>query len=310
MRNFIIDTDTASDDAVAIVMMLRAKDIKVHAITCVAGNLPLHKTVRNALLSVQFAGTYKPPVYAGAAGPMFRQLEHAESCHGEDGFGNTFYPDAVQKVEKEHAVDKIIEIVKAAKEEIEILTLGPLTNIALAVILAPDVMKKVKRITAMGGQFKMMNDCTPNAEFNIWQDAEATKIVLESGIPITLCPLDICYGTTEIDRADREKLRSFHTEVGDFFIDCNACLLQYNIDCYGKDIISMPDPTAAAVVIAPDMVEEYRECHAEIEVKSPAGYGQLLYDFRHLSGKPINCTLITRINPARFKQLVFDTASY
>ena len=99
MRNFIIDTDTASDDAVAIVMMLRAKDIKVHAITCVAGNLPLHKTVRNALLSVQFAGTYKPPVYAGAAGPMFRQLEHAESCHGEDGFGNTFYPDAVQKVQ-------------------------------------------------------------------------------------------------------------------------------------------------------------------------------------------------------------------
>ena len=95
MRNFIIDTDTASDDAVAIVMMLRAKDINVQAITCVAGNLDLPKTVRNALLSVQFAGTYKPPVYAGAAKPMFRELMHVEDCpHGEDGFGNTFYPDA------------------------------------------------------------------------------------------------------------------------------------------------------------------------------------------------------------------------
>ncbi len=309
MRRFIIDTDTASDDAVALVMALRAQNIHVEAITCVHGNVPLQVASRNARISVQKAATYQPPVYQGLAIPLLRVLEHrAESAHGADGLGNMNYPEPNVPLADGNAVQKIVDIVAADDSgELELCAIGPMTNIAAAILLAPQVMKKVKNLTVMGGQWRMIDAFTPNAEFNIALDAEAVKIVLESGMHTTFVPIDVCYGHTEIDAADRAVLRSYHTEVGDFFIDSNRCLLEMNRGAYGKDIISMPDPTAIAVLIDPSIITGSFEARADIELRSPDGYGQLLYD---LEADDKNCTVITEIDAAKFKELVFATAKY
>lgn len=305
MRKFIIDTDTASDDAVALVLMLRAKDIEVLGITCVAGNVSLPKTLRNARVSCEIADTYTPKFFAGCDKPMFTKHVDAENCHGHDGLGDIGYPEPKIPVEEEHAVDAVIRLVKE-NPGIEILTLGPLTNIAMAIIQEPELMRKnVARLTAMGGQYKKPLDWTANAEFNIWQDVPATKIVLESGIPITMVPLDVCVDETFINRDDMARIRAVGTKAADFFIDCNRTM----ISNHAHNGFCMPDPTAAAVVIDESVVADSRECFTQIEVYSRDGYGQLLYDFRHLSGKPANCRLITKLHSDRFKQMVIDCAA-
>ena len=307
MRKFIIDTDTASDDAVALIMALKSPDVEVLAITCTAGVMTGKKTSRNARISVDVAGTDTPPVYVGMEKPLVRaQTDVGENAHGADGLGNMNYPDPVHPLSEGHAVDKIVELVRD-HDDLEIITLGPLTNIAMAILLEPETMKKVKNITVMGGQYRMLNPCTANAEFNIWIDGEATKILLDSGIHVTMVPLDVCYGGTEVDADDRAKLRSFKTRAGDFFVDANRILLKYNQDSYDKDIISLPDPTAVAVAINPSIVEEERQVKADIEIHSSMGYGQLLYNY-HAPVEEQNCRLITKIDYKLFKQMVFLSA--
>ncbi len=148
-RKFIIDTDTASDDAVALIMALRAPDVEVEAITVVAGNVPLEQAVRNALYTVELVGS-NVPVYAGADRPLVRPYSNATWFHGEDGFGNMNYPAPSLQPQQKHAVDAIIDTVRA-NPGIEMVTLGPLTNVALAIRKAPDIVPLVSRCVVMGG---------------------------------------------------------------------------------------------------------------------------------------------------------------
>lgn len=305
-RKYIIDTDTASDDAVALVMALRS-DLDILAITCTAGNLSLAKTTRNARLSCKFADTYTPPIYAGSDRPLVKTLVVGENVHGSDGLGDMFYPEPDIQLEEGHAVDAILEIARS-HDDVVLISLGPLTNVAMAILLDPIAMRKITHIIAMGGQYRMTNGCTANAEFNIWVDGEAAKIVLESGIPITMVPLDVCYGEAEITAEDRAYLKGLKTARGDFFVDCNRHLLAYNQRSYNKDIISMPDPTAMAVAIDPSIVTGSVDVYTRIELRSPLSYGQLIYDFYDRHKKAANVRLITKIDAQKFKQLVFKCA--
>lgn len=307
MRTYIIDTDTASDDAVALILALRHKEIKVLAITCTAGNLSITKTTRNAKIATELAQTYHPPIYAGVDRPLIRVLSVGEHVHGKDGLGDMNYPEPKIELEDEHAVDAILRYART-HQDVGIITLGPLTNVAMAILEDPKAMSNITGIYAMGGQYRMPNGCTANAEFNIWVDAEAAKIVLESGIHITLVPLDICYGETEITKADRDHLRSLKTIRGDFFVDCNRRLLEYNQRSYDKDIISLPDPTCVAVVLEPSIVLHSIDVYTRIEVKSPLSYGELIYDFDGLQGQKPNVRLITKIDAKHFKEMIFEAA--
>ena len=307
MRKYIIDTDTASDDAVALVIALRSPDIEVLALTCTGGNLSLAKTTRNARISVAFADSYQPKIYAGMERPLIKLLSVGEHVHGKDGLGDMNYPEPVIPLEDGHAVDAILQIARSQKD-VGIITLGPLTNIAMAILEDPEAMANITEIIAMGGQYQMPNGCTANAEFNIWVDGEAARIVLESGIPITMVPLDVCYGETEITAQDRAHLKSLKTARGDFFVDCNRRLLEYNQRSYDKDIISLPDPTAIAVALDPTIVTGSIDVFTRIELKSPLSYGELIYDFNGRLNRKPNVRLITSIDAKRFKELLFASA--
>jgi len=305
MRRFVIDTDTASDDAVALLMALREPTLRVEAITVVAGNVPLDRALTNALHSVEVAATYQPPVYRGMHKPLLRKLFTAEFVHGDDGLGNMNLPNPKLSPAPGHAVNALIERFTASPGELELITLGPLTNIAMACLMEPRFAASVKAAYIMGGAGFGPGNITPVAEFNLYVDAEAASIVFDSGMPLTVIGWDMSMGECLLDQQDLARFASIDSAAARFALRCNQRLRQFNSERFGRDVLDLPDPTAVAVAIQPDMAETV-EVRADVETKSEQTYGQLILDERALSGKPKNARACQKLDARRFKQLLFD----
>ena len=182
MRHILIDTDTASDDAVALVMALKYPDIQVEAITVVAGNVPLDQAVQNALYTREICDS-EVPVYAGLAKPLVRELLTAQYIHGQDGLGDIGLPLSGRVPADGNAIDIIVDTIRQFPNEIEIIALGPLTNLAVAMAKEPELAPKVKHCYIMGGVGKGPGNVTSVSEYNIWADPEAAQIVFNPAYP-------------------------------------------------------------------------------------------------------------------------------
>ena len=305
MRRILIDTDTASDDAIALVLALRAAQVKVEAITVVAGNVQLDQAVRTAMVSVEMAGTYAPPVYRGCDRPLWRRQITAQQVHGQDGLGDRGYPAPSIPLEREHAVDAIARYAQQI-EDLEIVTLGPLTNIAMAIRMYPRQMRRVRSITAMGGQYRQRNPHWPASEFNILVDPEAAQILLDFGIHTTFVPLDICFGRAAFNRGELDALYALGTPQAKFFVDCNQTLIDYTREKYGYEELIMPDPTAMACYLDPSIALKTRPAATRCELNSALAPGELVYDFDPPAPRRANSALVTEIDAERFKQMIFD----
>lgn len=276
MRNVIIDTNTGSDDAVAVIMALKSGEINVEAITTVCGNVPLELATKNALMTVEITGKQIPPVYIGANKPLMRNLVTAVNVHGNDGMGDCNLINPTLKAELKHAVDAIIDIVEANPYEIEIVTLGPVTNISLAILKSPETMKKVKHIYSMGTAGFGRGNTTPVSEFNVYVDAEAYSILLNSKIPCTIIGFDLCAGEAALNKKDIEYLMNSGKYEAEFSVKCNHSLLEYNLQKDGRHIIDLPDAVAMAVVLWDDILLEKKLCYCYTCTKEEAAYGQVI----------------------------------
>ncbi len=305
MRRLLIDTDTASDDAVALIAALRDDNVHVEAITVVAGNLPLDVATKNALIAVQVANTYAPPVHRGAAKPLLRDLYTSEFVHGQDGLGDMFLPNPPLAAAPGHALDKIIEVVQAHPGEVEIVTLGPLTNLALACLKAPEIARQVKSVFVMGGSGVGPGNITPVAEFNIYVDAEAAQIVVNSGLPLTFVGWDVSTDETFITQADIDRLIASGSEVARFCVRCNESLKAYNLASWGKVGFDLPDPVTLITALYPAIITEQVRAYAYVEHKSADTYGQVVIDRYRLLNRDPNITVCLKIDAARFKELLF-----
>jgi purine nucleosidase len=214
------------------------------------------------------------------------------------------YPEPKLPVEKEHAVDAIIRIVEECEDEIEIITLGPLTNIAMAMAMAPETMKKVSRITAMGGAHMPCNAYTPAAEFNILVDPEAANLVFGFGIPILLAPFELCISPTALTEEEAKAIHDYGTPLSRFVIDCNRSLMDYMERAFGKRIISMPDPTAVAVALWPETIAKYTDTYAFVDTKGQYTYGQTVFDYTEVSMKPYNVRVVDAMDCELFKKII------
>lgn len=306
MTRYIIDTDTASDDALAIILALREPKVKIEAITTVMGNVPIDTATTNARIAIEMAGTYAPPVYQGCGKSMVAPLRTAQAIHGEDGLGNMFYPTPKLPIEKEHAVDAIIRIIEENSEDLEIITLGPLTNIAMAMIMAPDTMKKVKKITAMGGAHMRCNPLTATSEFNILVDPEAARVVWEFGIPILVAPFELCLSDTALSEAEIKKVYDYGTPLSKFTMDCNNTLIDYISRIYGEKKLVMPDPTAVAVALWPQTIATYTDCYSYVDTKGEHTYGQTVFDYNHTVDKPYNVRVVDTMDCDLFKKIAVN----
>jgi purine nucleosidase len=315
MRQFIIDTDTASDDAVALIMALRAPDVTVEAITVVCGNVAVDQGVRNALYTVELCGA-DVPVYGGVERPLLREPVHAEGYHGVDGLGDQGYPPPTGSAAPDHAVDVLIETIKA-HPGIELVTLGPLTNIALALARAPEIVPLVSRCVVMGGNAWTVGNVTPAAEFNMWHDPDAARRVLHSGLPIELVPWELCRHEAVITPDDIAHIRALDTPLGHFAVDCNSRAIEAAFDLSGQIGIDLADPVAMAVALDPTICTRRSKHAVDVETHSELTRGLTVVDQLNMADDPYNrahwgpiaaCSDVTicwAIDPARWKAMLY-----
>ncbi len=275
-RPFLIDTDTASDDAVALIMALRAPDVEVVAITTVAGNVPVEQSTRNALYIAEICGS-DVPVYAGADKPLLRPYQNATWFHGADGLGEHGYPPPKRSMERWHAADAII----AETEEhpgLTIVTLAPLTNLALALARKPSIAANVNRCVIMGGAPCCEGNVTPAAEYNIWVDPEAARMVVSSGIPVELIGWHLSRGDAVLNDRDIAQVLALQTPLAQFAIECNShARAAYKVQT-GEDGISLPDPIAMCLALDPSVGTSWSDHYLDVETQSELTRGMTVVD--------------------------------
>jgi purine nucleosidase len=316
-RKFLIDTDTASDDAVALIMALRWPDVEVEAITVVSGNVPLAQCVTNALYTTELCGS-DVPVYRGANRPLLRDAELADWFHGFDGLGDQNYPPPKRTAEAKHAVEAIIDTVKA-NPGIVLVTLGPLTNVALAVSHAPEIVNDVSRCVVMGGAACTVGNVTPAAEFNIWVDPEAARIVFHSGLPIEMVGWELCRGDANIRENEIQYIRGFETELGQFSIDCNSVAIKANYKQSREIGIALPDPVAMAIALDPTIATRASKHYVEVETQSELTRGMTIVDqlniipdernqvlWKALTNRDPNVQVVWEIDIPRWKEMLYS----
>ena len=300
-RPIILDCDPGLDDAFAILLAAASPAIDLRAITTVAGNHTVDRMTLNARRICTVAGIRDVPIAQGCDRPLVRAQIVGSDIHGESGLdGPTFGPPEVD-VDPRHAIDLIIELVMGADAPMTLVAVGPLTNVATALRREPRLASLLREISLMGGAWGLGNR-TPAAEFNIVVDPEAARIVFESGVPITMCGLELTHQVIAtpgiIDR-----VAALGTPVGDM---C-AAMLRFYAETTSRRRRSfgpaLHDPTAVAWLIDPTMFEA-ESMHVDIETSAQFSYGRTLVDVDDVLGLPKNAVVPTRIDAARFWDLM------
>ena len=285
-RTLLIDTDGGSDDVVALIMALRSPAVRVAAITVVAGNVPVEQATQNTLYTAELCGS-EIPVHIGAARPLARELVTAQWFHGKDGLGDHGYAPASLQADSLHAVDAIIETA-LVNPGIEIITLGPLTNLALAIGKEPRIVKAIGRCILMGGAPCCEGNVTPAAEFNIWVDPEAAKMVFRSGLPIEMVGWHLCRGAAALNTRDIEKILTLRTPMAEFAIRSNSIATEaYRVQT-GEIGTSLPDPIAMAIALQPELCTSSSMHYVDVETASELTRGMTVVDRLDVAGDERN----------------------
>lgn len=307
----LIDTDPGIDDALALLMALRYPGARVEALTVVAGNVALEHCVRNARWVVEWCAV-DVPVYAGAPRALLRNRHRAEAIHGNDGLGNLGLRPRNPDPAPGHAVDALIEIITRNPGAITLVTLGPLTNVALALLKEPRIAGMVPRMVMMGGAANTLGNVTPAAEFNIWADPEAARIVFRSGLPVEMVGIEICRGDARWFADEIKGLERLGTEQARMA----AALLGRSLDVARARALpdelpgaTVPDGTAMAVALEPSTVIESGRYHVDVETSGELTAGETVVDRRHVLGLSPNATVVHAIDIARFKRMVREACA-
>ena len=315
MRDFLIDTDTASDDAVAIIMALSAPDVRVLALTTVAGNVGVEQATRNALLTADICGA-DVPVFMGAGAPLTRPLQDAHWFHGDDGLGDHGYPAPRRAPEHRHAVEAIRSLAHA-EPGLTLVTLGPLTNIALALAQDPGIAEKIGRCVVMGGAPCCEGNVTPAAEYNIWVDPEAARAVFRSRLPIEMVGWQVSRGASVLNDAEIAAIEALGTRRAKFAIESNSRAREaYHVQT-GEVGLSLADPTAMAVALDRSVGLSWSRHRIAIECSSELTRGMTLVDRLGVSsdatnadvwaaaaGEGAGADILWTFNSAKFKSML------
>jgi len=301
----IIDTDPGQDDAVAILLALASPEINLLGITTVAGNVPLALTQENARKICDLAGRTDMQVFAGLDRPLVRPLVTAEHVHGRTGLDGPVLPDPETPLQEQHAVDYIIDTLRREPAgSVTLAPIGPLSNIAMAMQRAPDIIPRIRQIILMGGAYFEVGNITPAAEFNIYVDPHAAQIVFASGAPVIMMPLDVSHKA--LTRTDRvAALRAIGNRTGVAVAEMLEFFERFDEAKYGSDGGPLHDPCTVAWMIAPDIFNG-RPCNVEIETASPLTIGMTVVDWWQVSSRPHNALVIGDLDADRFFELITE----
>lgn len=291
-RPFFIDTDTASDDAVALIMALRHPDVHVVGIGIVAGNVPLEMGVQNALYTAELCGA-SVPVYRGADRPRVRELITAQNVHGNDGMGDIGLPLHGRIPKDGNAAEALIAAANAHVGELTLVTLGPLTNIADALNRDPTLSKKVGRCVVMGAAADHIGNVTPVAEFNMWCDPHAVEIVLASGMNLEFVGWDISRHFAAVSPTQARDIRAAGTALAKFSIDIQRKVAEFCAEVTQIDGFDLPDPIAMAYAIDGNIATEIRDLYLTVETQNAHTLGMVVMDTLGVLHQPPNARVVT-----------------
>jgi purine nucleosidase len=304
-RPIIIDCDPGQDDALAILLALGSPaELEVLAITAVAGNVPLALTATNAQKVVTLAGRPDLPVHAGCDRPLLRPLVTAEWVHGESGLDGAELPEPARLLADAHAVDAIVAILRARPAgTVTLCPLGPLTNVAMAMLKAPDVVPRICEIVLMGGAIGEGN-VTPAAEFNVYVDPHAAHVVFEAGVPLVMHGLDVTHQAL-VTPARLAAIRALGTPVGRAVTGLREFYNIYDQTRRGGTRAPLHDPCAVAWLLRSELFGG-RDCHVAIETRGEHTLGRTVVDWSGRSGRPANARVIDRIDADGFFALLTE----
>ncbi len=304
-RKIIIDTDPGQDDAVAILLALGSAELDIVGISAVAGNVPLNLTEKNARKICELAGRPDIKVYAGAIRPLARELVTAEEVHGKTGLNGPQLPDPTMKLQDQYAVDFIVEtLMNEPSGTITLCALGPLTNVALALIREPRIAPRIKEIVLMGGGFFEGGNVTPTAEFNIYVDPHAADIVFKAGIPTVMMPLDVTHKALTTAKRT-QAFRKLGTRVGTATAEMLEFFERFDEEKYGTDGGPLHDPCVIAYLLKPELFEG-RNCNVTVETSSELTMGMTVIDWWGVTKRPQNAMVMRDIDHDAFFALLLE----
>ena len=308
-RKIILDCDPGQDDAVALFLAMSSPDeLEILGITCVAGNVPLELTQRNARMMCDIAGKTDLPVYSGCSRPLLREPITAEYVHGNTGIDGVDVFEPATPLQKQHAVDFIVETLLAADENsVTLVPTGPLTNIGTAIQREPSILRSVDEIVLMGGAMRESGNRSPSAEFNILVDPHAADIVFNCGRPITAMGLDVSHQVLSTrERVDR--IRSLDNPVAAATAGMLSFFHRHDTKKYGSEGAPLHDPCTVAYLLQPELFQS-KACNVSVETESELTMGHTAVDFWHVTDRPINCLWAYAVDADGFYDLLNERLS-
>ncbi|MEC9330016.1 MAG: nucleoside hydrolase [Pseudomonadota bacterium] len=308
-RKIILDCDPGHDDAVAILLALASpEELELLGITCVAGNVPLTLTRMNALRVCELARRKDVPIYSGCERPMVRTLVTAEAVHGQSGLdlpdGSTL-PDPDMALQTRHAVDFIIEtLLSEPAGSVTLCPTGPLTNVAVAMVRAPEIIPRIAEIVLMGGAAINPGNVTPSAEFNIYVDPHAADVVFRSGVPLVMMGLDVTHQVL-VTTPRKEAIRASGGRVSTAVADLLTFYCSFDLAKYRMEGGPLHDPCVIAYLIDPTLFS-LKHVHVAVETASELTLGQTVADWWAVTDRTPNCHVADQAEDERFFALLSE----
>lgn len=305
-RPIIIDCDPGQDDAIMLLLSLASPDeLNVLGITTVAGNVPLPLTSRNARILCDLAGRQDIGVYAGCSRPLVRSLVTAEEVHGKTGIDGIEITEPQTPLRDQHAVDFLVDTLTAAEENsVTLLPIGPLTNVAAALIKAPEIAGKIQEIVLMGGAMREGGNTTPSAEFNIYVDPHAADVVFRCGRPIVVMGLDVTHQVLTT-QARLKRIQALDNPVAQAAHKMLAFFDRHDVQKYGSDGAPLHDPCTTAYLLKPELFTAKR-CNLEVEIHAELTMGHTAVDFWHVTDRPKNVDWVYDVDDEGFFDLLTE----
>lgn len=300
--SLVIDTDTASDDAVALLLAAKESSVDIAAVTIVAGNVPIDLAVRNAIVTLDIAGAGDVPVYVGHDTPMQRTLETAQDVHGPDGMSGAALAEPSRVPADEHAVDVLVRLANDEPGIHTLVTLGPMTNIAAALQRDPELLTRFRHTFMMAGSPDGVGNVNTAGEFNVWADPEAATIVLAAPGAKTMIGWNVSRLYTVIRPEEHQRFLGLGV-VGEFVASINVAVDTYCREVSGLDGYDLPDPVAMAVALDESLITDATDEWMVVGLDEPTR-GAVLIDGRANAPEP-NCRVVWAVDESRFKQRLF-----
>jgi purine nucleosidase len=305
LLKILLDTDTAGDDTIAILMALRASNAKLVGVTINCGNIRFDQEVENALYTIQVGGlSRKVPVYPGARHPLLKDWSTVGFIHGRDGMGNSRFPSARQRPEAKAAVDAIVDTINSEPGEITLVEIAPMTNLALAIRKDPTIAKKVRHFYFMGGTNQYLGNVTPAAEFNFWVDPEAAKVVVHSGMPTTMVGWEICMRRGLIGPSEYAEIEAMGTRESEFFVAVNRQVRRFMREQRGLDATSCPDSITMSIVLNPKVATDVRRKFVDVDTSDGISRGATYVDHLDVLRRSPNVSVVYDASQDLFRSML------